>query len=145
MTGAAKVEIDVQILLDEAAKARANAYAPYSHFQVGCALLGSDAKIYHGCNIENASYGLTNCAERTALFRAVAEGVQPFSFLAIAIVGDSAQPVTPCGACRQVMIELCPPDMPVIMGNMAGKYIEMTVAGLLPGAFSKGALYDEEV
>lgn len=123
-------------LLDEALEARKRAYVPYSRFQVGAALLGEDGKVHPGCNVENAAYGPTNCAERTALFRAVADGYKPGSFEAIAVVGETPEPITPCGVCRQVLAELCRPDMPVIMGNLEGRWRVMTVAELLPGAFS---------
>lgn len=122
-------------LLQEAIKARTKAYIPYSHFGVGAALLDQEGHVHHGCNIENAAYGPTNCAERTALFRAIADGHKVGSFKAIAIVADSESPVSPCGVCRQVMMELCAPDMLVILGNMKGEMVETTVRDLLPGAF----------
>lgn len=123
------------LLLQEAIKARANAYIPYSRFGVGAALLDQDGHVHHGCNVENAAYGPTNCAERTALFRAIADGHKAGSFKAIAIVADTDEPVAPCGVCRQVMIELCHPDMKVILGNLKGTSRETTVRELLPGAF----------
>jgi cytidine deaminase len=123
-------------LIEEARKARESAYSPYSNFKVGAALLDRKGIIHRGCNIENAAYGPTNCAERTALFRAIADGVKPGEFTAIAVIGDTDKPITPCGVCRQVMAELCPPDMPVIMANTAGQVNRMTVADLLPGAFT---------
>lgn len=89
-----------------------------------------------GCNVENAAYGPTNCAERTALFRAIADGEQAKSFRAMAIIGDTLQPISPCGVCRQVLVELCPPDMPVYLANLKGDISETTVAELLPGAFT---------
>lgn len=122
-------------LLQEAIKARTKAYIPYSRFGVGAALLDQDGHIHHGCNVENAAYGPTNCAERTALFRAIADGHKAGSFKAIAVVADSDGPASPCGICRQVLIELCPPDMLVILGNMKGDIVETTVSELLPGAF----------
>jgi len=122
-------------LIDHALRARERAYAPYSGFRVGCALLDRAGTIHCGCNVENAAYGPTNCAERTALFRAVADGVAPGQFAALAVVGDTPQPITPCGVCRQVMAELCPPDMPVIMANLRGQFAVATVSELLPGAF----------
>lgn len=121
-------------LIKEAIAAREMAYVPYSKFQVGAALLTKDGKVYRGCNIENASYGMTNCAERTALFKAVSEGDKEFA--SIAIVADTEGPVSPCGACRQVISELCPKDMKVILTNLQGDVKEWTVADLLPGAFS---------
>ncbi|NOU95455.1 cytidine deaminase [Paenibacillus sp. LMG 31456] len=129
-----------QQLISIALEARERAYVPYSQFKVGSALLGSDGTVYRGCNVENAAYGPTNCAERTALFRAIADGAQPKSFKAIAVVGDTSQPITPCGVCRQVLIELCSPDMPVYMANINGDITETTVAELLPGAFTSNDL-----
>lgn len=120
-------------LLEEAKVARTYAYVPYSDFAVGAALLTEDGKIYRGCNIENAAYGMANCAERTALFKAVSEGDKNFEM--IAVIADSDRPVPPCGACRQVMAELCPPDMKVILTNLNGDILETTVKELLPGAF----------
>ncbi len=111
------------------------AYVPYSKFAVGAALLSETGKVYLGCNIENAAYSLCNCAERTSLFKAYSEGDQ--SYKAIAVVADTKQPVPPCGACRQVMVELCPPDMKVILSNLKGDVTETTVRELLPGAFTK--------
>ncbi|NGP43524.1 cytidine deaminase [Bacillaceae bacterium SIJ1] len=122
-------------LFDKALKAREQAYTPYSDFPVGAALLTETGEHVLGANIENASYGLTNCAERTAFFSARMNGHS--SFKALAVVADSKQPVPPCGACRQVMAEFCPPDMPVYLYNLAGACKETTVSQLLPGSFSK--------
>jgi len=127
-------------LLEEAKVARTYAYVPYSNFAVGAALLTEDGKIYRGCNIENAAYGMANCAERTALFKAVSEGDKNFKM--IAVIADSDRPVPPCGACRQVMAELCPPDMKVILTNLNGDILETTVKELLPGAFKAEDLND---
>ncbi|MFK0523583.1 cytidine deaminase [Paenibacillus illinoisensis] len=132
--------MDNQQLMQEAIKARAKAYTPYSHFGVGAALLDSEGNVHHGCNIENAAYTPSNCAERTALFSAIAGGQQPRSFKAIAVVGDTEGPIAPCGVCRQVMVELCEPDMKVIMGNLKGDLQETTVAELLPWAFGPSDL-----
>jgi cytidine deaminase len=121
-------------LMEHAKKARERAYVPYSKFQVGAALLSSEGKVYHGANIENAAYSLTCCAERTALFKAYTEGDTKFS--AIAVVADTKRPVPPCGACRQVISELCPPEMPVYLTNLKGDVQEILVKDLLPGAFS---------
>jgi cytidine deaminase len=128
-------------LLEEAKKAREFAYVPYSRFPVGAALLCEDGEVIYGCNIENASYGLTNCAERTALFKAISEGKTKFT--AIAVVADTPGPVSPCGACRQVLAEHCPPDMKVILGNLKGETLETTVKDLLPGAFGREDLHAE--
>ncbi|MCI3919704.1 cytidine deaminase [Paenibacillus sp. TRM 82003] len=122
-------------LLQHAAEARKRAYVPYSNFAVGSALLDADGTIHHGCNVENGAFSPTNCAERTALHRAIADGVPPRAFRAIAVVADTEGPCTPCGVCRQVMSELCAPDMPVVMSNLHGETKVMTVSELLPGAF----------
>ena len=127
-------------LIEEAKKAREKAYIPYSRFGVGAALLGEDGTIYHGCNIENAAYSMCNCAERTALFSAIAQGVTKFTTLAV--VADTGRPVPPCGACRQVISELCDQDMPVILTNLKGDILELTVQELLPGAFSPEDLHE---
>ncbi|SFD67825.1 cytidine deaminase [Bacillus sp. OV194] len=125
-------------LIEEAVSARDYAYVPYSKFKVGAALLTKDGKVYRGSNIENAAYSVTNCAERTALFKAVSEGDKEFA--AIAVVADTDRPVPPCGACRQVISELCPPGMRVYLTNLKGNIMETTVEELLPGAFSPGDL-----
>ncbi len=120
-------------LIELAKEARKRAYVPYSRFAVGAALLTKDGKVYSGCNIENAAYSLCNFAERTALFKAFSEGDRDFQMLAV--VCDSNRPCSPCGACRQVIAELCPQDMKVVLTNMKGDILETTVAELLPGAF----------
>jgi cytidine deaminase len=120
-------------LLAAAREAMKRAYAPYSRFPVGAALLAKDGTVFAGCNIENASYGLCNCAERTALFKAYSEGVTEFA--ALAVVANTEKPVSPCGACRQVMFELCPEDMPVLLANLSGERLETTVGELLPRGF----------
>lgn len=133
--------IDYEKLVAEAYKAQKNAYTPYSHWQVGAALLTEDGVIYHGCNIENASYTPTNCAERTAFFKAVSEGVR--GFLAIAIVGnrEGQKPgegdfCAPCGVCRQVMQEFCNPTVfQIILGNGTDHYKVYTLEELLPMGF----------
>ena len=130
--------MDKNLLLEQSKVARENAYAPYSKFKVGAALLAKNGKVYHGCNIENAGYSLTNCAERTAIFKAVSEGVKEFE--AIAIVADTEGPCAPCGACRQVISEFCDPNMTVLLTNLKGDVQETTVAELLPGAFTPGDL-----
>lgn len=123
-------------LLAQAHSARDQAYAPYSRFQVGAAVLTHDGRQFSGCNVENAAYGLCNCAERTALFSAIAAGCQPGDFAALAVVADTPDPVSPCGACRQVMAELCAPTMPVLLSNLHGDRMQTTVGDLLPGAFT---------
>ena len=122
-------------LIDEARKARELAYAPYSRFLVGAALETSDGKIFYGCNVENASYGLCNCAERTAFFSAVAAGYRPGQFKTLAVIGQTDGPIAPCGACRQVMIELGSPKLEVLLSNLDGKVEVTSAAALLPGAF----------
>ncbi len=130
-------------LITLAWKAAANAYVPYSHWQVGAAVLGEDGRIYLGCNVENASYGLTNCAERTALFKMVSEGCR--KFLAIAVVSGETCNGYPCGACRQVMSEFAAkPEVPVYIAGRDGSYLVTTVAELLPYAFEKDTLLGEE-
>lgn len=126
-------ELEIQKLMDCAIKARENAYSPYSHFAVGAALLCEDGTLYEGCNIENVSYGLTNCAERTAIFKAVSEG--HIKFKALAVVADTEGPCAPCGACRQVMAEFKIPL--IIMGNLMGNIKIVTIEELLPFSFSE--------
>jgi cytidine deaminase len=130
--------VDEKRMIEQAIYVREKAYTPYSGFKVGAALLSQDGQVHLGCNVENAAYGPTNCAERTALFRAIADGCMPLTFKAIAVVGETDHPITPCGTCRQVLAELCAPEMPVIMANLSGKVQIKTVAELLPGAFSLG-------
>ena len=130
-------------LLEEAAEAMKRAYVPYSKFRVGAALLDADGRVHYGCNVENAAYSPSNCAERTALFRAITDGAARGSFRMLAVVADTAEPVTPCGVCRQVLVELCAPTMPLWMGNMKGQWVRTTVAELLPGAFTSNTLQEE--
>ena len=132
--------ISVEQLIADARAAREKAYAPYSNFKVGAAVLTRDGNIYHGCNIENASYGLTNCAERTAFFSAIADGYKPGDFAQIAVVGDTEGPVSPCGACRQVILELGGGDLVVILANLENAVDISSPAALLPGAFSNADL-----
>lgn len=135
--------IDGRALLNAAMEARKFSYAPYSHFNVGAALLTREGKIFTGCNIENASFTPTVCAERTALFKAVSEGFRHFA--AIAIVGgreDSAGGFCPpCGVCRQVLAEFCPPDLPVILGD-ADSLSVYTLGEILPLTFNRSSLQD---
>jgi len=111
------------------------AYVPYSNFPVGAALLTKNGEVYSGCNIENASYPLSNCAERTAMFKAISEGQK--SFEKLVVTGNTEGPISPCGACRQVLVEFCEPDMPVVLTNKKGDTLNTTVAELLPGAFKE--------
>ncbi len=126
-------------LILEAKKAREHAYAPYSHFAVGAALLTKNGKIYHGCNIENAAFSPTNCAERTAFFKAVYDGEREFE--KIAIVGGAYgksgdQLCAPCGVCRQVMMEFCDPDeFYIILSDGADSHIQLVLKELVPYGF----------
>lgn len=128
-------------LMDKAREAMERAYVPYSQFKVGAALLTTDGEVIQGCNIENAAYSLCNCAERTALFKAYSENKR--SFVKMAVIASTPGPVSPCGACRQVMVELCDKDMHVILGNLKGDIVSTTVGELLPGAFSQEDLNEE--
>lgn len=133
-----------QELLSEAKKAREMAYAPYSHFKVGAALLTKTGKLYHGCNIENAAYTPTNCAERTAFFKAVSEGEKEFTKIAIAGGAegtDADELCAPCGVCRQVMAEFCDPEkFQIILANGRDKYIQRSLKDLLPFGFGPNNL-----
>ena len=128
-------------LITAAWEVRKNAYAPYSHFAVGAAVLTAEGRIYTGCNIENISYGLTNCAERTAIFQAVAHGEREFTHLAICT--DTDIWTAPCGACRQVMLEFAP-QMQVIMVNNRGERKQLSAAELMPDAFADFQIKTEE-
>ncbi|MBL8438358.1 MAG: cytidine deaminase [Zoogloeaceae bacterium] len=118
-------------LVEAAIEARKHAYAPYSNFPVGAAIRSANGRIYAGCNVENASFGLTMCAERIALFAALAGGER--SFTNLALVGD-AQEISPCGACRQVLAEFSP-DLEIIMSNVAGSAVRAALSELLPAPF----------
>lgn len=120
-------------LLQAARAAKEHAYAPYSHFAVGAALRLADGRIVAGCNVENASYGLSCCAERTAVFSAVAQGARVFR--EILVLADTGRPVPPCGACRQVLAEFLPPEAPVWLVGRDGAHARKTVGELLPLAF----------
>ena len=133
-------EQEKRTLVNRALEARTFAYAPYSHFQVGAALLTKEGQIFTGCNIENAAYSPTNCAERTAVFEAVSEGVRAFA--AIAIVGgmEGREPTdltAPCGVCRQVFMEFCEPkEFRILLGKGDKTWEEYTLEELLPLGFS---------
>jgi cytidine deaminase len=135
MTGISK-EVQAH-LIQMATKAREHAYAPYSHYKVGAAVLLPDGSIQSGCNVENASYGLTICAERVAYSAAVARGIR--DFVAIAVVTSSDEVVAPCGACRQFMAEFNG-EIPVIMTNLKGEIKVMSLGELLPLQFGPDSL-----
>ncbi|MFT4506690.1 cytidine deaminase [Caballeronia sp. 15711] len=122
-------------LLERAKNARERAYAPYSRFKVGAALLTKDGSVFDGCNVENASYGLCNCAERTAFFSAISAGYTRDQFAALAVIGDTDGPIAPCGACRQVIIELGGPELTIRLGNLNGAIRDTTAREQLPDAF----------
>lgn len=126
-------EVNSTKLLEAAANAMENAYAPYSKFRVGSAILTANGMIVTGCNVENSSLGLTNCAERTALFSAVASGRR--DFIALAVVADGDQIPYPCGACRQVLAEFCAPHMPIFMASHSHQVDQVSLGLLLPKAF----------
>ena len=126
-------------LLAAAIAAREHAWAPYSSFRVGAALELNDGRIVTGCNVENSTYGLTICAERVAIVKAISEGVPPKSFKRIAICADTERLTPPCGACRQILWEFCG-DVPVTLTNLAGATRQFTVRELLPEAFDDSLL-----
>ena len=133
-------------LIEEAIRQLAYSYAPYSHFKVGAALLTEDGKVYGGCNIENAAFGPGNCAERTAIFKAVSEGKKKFT--RIAIVGGKKGKVTeycsPCGVCRQVMREFCQDDFEIILAKSPKDYQVYTLIELLPRSFGPDQLMETD-
>lgn len=123
--------MDAKSLMKKAGEAAEHAYAPYSKFRVGAALALSDGTIITGVNVENRSFGLSNCAERSAIFTAVSQGRK--DIVAIAIAGpDASEPLSPCGACRQVIAEFCSPDTPVYFDDAKGGWINSSVKELLP-------------
>lgn len=128
---------DFDHLIAAARHARENAYAPFSNFRVGAALRGISGKIFGGCNVENATYGLTVCAERIAIFKAISEGERGFD--AIAVVTDTDTLTPPCGACRQLIWEFCG-DVPVILSNLKGKSETMQMSTLFPKPFDSSNL-----
>lgn len=137
------MEVNVTKLIETAFQAREFAYTPYSHFRVGAALLAKDGRVFTGCNIENAAYSVTNCAERTALFKAVSEGAREFE--AIAIVGSMEGQVNelisaPCGVCRQALFEFCGNSLRVILAKSATDYLDTTLGELLPYGFGPANL-----
>lgn len=128
---------DIMKLIHMALAAREKAYVPYSGFKVGAAILLKDGSYICGCNVENASYGLSNCAERTALFKMISEGYTKADVVAMAVIGQSKRPISPCGACRQVMVELLPEDCPIILANLEMEYKLFRLTELLPYSFTE--------
>lgn len=120
--------------VEAAIRARENAFAPFSKFKVGAAVLLRDGSIVSGCNVENASYGLTICAERVAVFKAISEGARPGDFAGVVVATDAAVLTPPCGACRQILWEFCG-DVPVVLVNLRGERREFVMKQLLPEAF----------
>nr|WP_307775577.1 cytidine deaminase [uncultured Cetobacterium sp.] len=127
------VEKEILNYIDLAIEARENAYAPYSNFKVGAVVVGENGEIVKGANIENGSYGLSNCAERSAIFAAASKGLREIKV--IAVVADTTGPVSPCGACRQVIKEFATDDTIIILGNLKKEYKLMTMEELLPYGF----------
>lgn len=125
------MQVTEEHLVTQAIESAGKAYAPYSKFQVGAALLASDGRVFTGCNVENISFGLTICAERNAVFSAVAAGCREFS--KIVIVADTDAPVSPCGACRQVLAEFNP-NLEILLANFHGKQLRINLLELLPRA-----------
>ena len=137
------MEYDIKELIRTALSMRKMSYTPYSHFNVGAALLSKDGRVFTGCNIENASYTPTNCAERTAFFKAVSEGVKEFELIVIVGGMEDAGELDycpPCGVCRQVMSEFCQDDFKIILAQSETEYREFTLAELLPERFGPNNL-----
>ena len=126
--------MNYDVLVKKAIEARENAYAPYSKFKVGASILTEDGTIYTGCNVENASFGATNCAERTAIFKAVSEGHRKIK--AVAVVGSDNEYTYPCGICRQVMVEFAHEDFKIIIVKNVNEYMVKDMNEILPGAFT---------
>lgn len=132
--------MDKKELVNEAIKARENAFVPYSKFKVGASLLTKDGRIFIGSNMESASYGLTLCAERNCIFGAYARGVRKNDIVAFAVVADTNGPVSPCGACRQVIAEYINKDVPIYLANLKGDIIEYKSGELIPYFFDGSEL-----
>jgi cytidine deaminase len=128
--------MDKEMLVESARKMLEKAYAPYSKFPVGAALLLKDGTVINGVNVENVSFGATNCAERTAIFTAITKGYKKGDIQAIAVAGDTVDFLPPCSICRQVMAEFCLPDMPVYLTNQKKDILEVPLKELLPYAFT---------
>ena len=142
---AARMEVPMsqELLIQTSVRAKANAYAPYSRFAVGAAILADNGRIYAGANVEVASFGATVCAERAAIAAAVADGAR--RILAVAVSGDTPTPLTPCGICRQTLVEFAGPDTPVWCGNGNDEFTEHTLGELLPFAFTPEALEQKDL
>jgi len=125
-----------ELLMESARKMKVKAYAPYSKFPVGVALLLKDGTVINGVNVENVSLGATNCAERTAIFTAISNGYKKGEFQAIAVAGDTVDFLPPCSICRQVLAEFCSPEMPVYLTNEKKDILELSLKELLPYAFT---------
>ena len=129
--------MNFQELIKKAEEARQLSYSPYSHFAVGAAVLTKDGKVFLGANVENSSYPLCMCAERNALYNAMMNGYKKDDLVALALIADTEEPCSPCGACRQVISELFPEQAPIYMASLNGKMKETNAKELLPFAFSK--------
>ncbi len=136
------VQDDWDKLLQSAREVRNNAYVPYSHFAVGAALETEDGAIFSGCNVENVSFGLTNCAERSAVFHMVSAGQKKIR--SVAVIADAPRPISPCGACRQVLAEFGREETPVVLSNLAGQTIRTTLGELIPYVFMKGDINERD-
>lgn len=130
------MKLSPEELLHKAKQARALSYSPYSHFAVGAALECADGSVFCGANIENASFPLSMCAERNAIYHALMRGKKKEDFVSLAIVADTDEPCSPCGACRQVLWELFPLDAPIYLGNLKNEIKHVTAKELLPFAFN---------
>lgn len=130
------MKLSPEELLDKAKQARVLSYSPYSHFAVGAALECADGSVFCGTNIENASFPLSMCAERNAIYHALMRGKKKEDFVSLAIVADTDEPCSPCGACRQVLWELFPLDAPIYLGNLKNEIKHVTAKELLPFAFN---------
>lgn len=130
--------MDKDLLIQEAKQAREYAHAPYSKFKVGAAVRTTTGEIYTGCNIENAAYPVTCCAERVAIFKAISSGATTFKDMAV--IADTERPVPPCGSCRQVMSEFFKPDTPIYLSNLEGDVQTITLEALLPLSFQANDL-----
>ncbi len=128
----------IEELIELARLAREHSYSPYSNFKVGAVVECRDGRIFTGCNIENSTYGLTICAERVALAKAVSEGAS--DFVRLAVIADTHAPVPPCGACRQIIFELCGKRIEIVMADLRGEIETHTITELLPEAFDRSFL-----